>query len=141
MFGISVSGFSQLKMHSFEEAEKLSVQNPKPYFIFITTDWCKICKMMEKSTFKNPEIVKILNEKFYFVELDAGNKTDIIFGDKTFQFQPNGINSGIHELAYELGNIGGELAFPTITILNPELSIIGQKSGFIESESLLRIFN
>ncbi len=137
VIGISSAGFSQPKIYSFEEAEKLSVQNPKPYFIFIKTQWCKFCKMMDKSTFQNSELIKILNSDFYFIALDAGTKRDIVFGGKIFQFKPNGVNSGMHELASELAKINGEITFPATTILNPDYSIIGQKSGFIDSKSLL----
>lgn len=139
VFGICSLGFSQLKTYSFEEADKLSAENPKPYFIFIKTDWCKICKMMEKSTFQNQEILSVLNRDFYVVLLDAQSKSDIKWNGKTFKYIPNGINSGIHELAAELATIKGEIAFPTTVILNQNFEIVGQKSGFINSDFLLSI--
>ena len=136
LFGIT-SGFSQLKTYSFEQAEKLSVKNPKPYFIFIKTPWCKFCKMMEKSTFKNEAVISSLNADFYFIELNAEENKDINFNGKIFKFIPNGINSGTHELASELANINGEISYPTTVILNQNFEIIGQKNGFIDSKYLL----
>jgi uncharacterized protein YyaL (SSP411 family) len=56
------SGFAQLKTYSFQEAEKLSVENPKPIVVFVHTSWCKYCKMMENITLKNTEVISILNE-------------------------------------------------------------------------------
>jgi len=72
------SGFAQLKTHTFEEAEKLAKENPKPYVVFIHTSWCNYCKMMENSTFKNPEIIHLLNSDFYFISLDAESKKTFI---------------------------------------------------------------
>lgn len=138
--GFSVSGFTQLKTYSFEEAEKLCTQNPRSYFIFIKTDWCKFCRMMEKSTFKNQEIVKILNDKFYFITLDAATKNEIIFNKRTFHFQPNGIHSGTHELALELANVNGEISYPTSVILSSDFEIMGQKKGFVDSKALSLFF-
>jgi len=131
------SGFAQLKTYSFEEAEKLSKENPKPFVIFVHTSWCKYCKMMENSTFKNPEIIQLLNTDFYFISLDAESKRDIYFNNHTFQFKPKGENTGIHELATELATIDSQVVYPTVTVLNPDFSIVFQKHSFLNTKELL----
>ena len=131
------SGFAQLKTHSFEEAEKLSKENPKPFVVFIHTSWCNYCKMMENSTFKNPEIIQLLNTDFYFISLDAESKRDIYFNNHTFQFKPKGENTGIHELATELSTIDSQVVYPTVTVLNPDFSIVFQKHSFLNTKELL----
>ncbi|SHF87317.1 Protein of unknown function, DUF255 [Flavobacterium fluvii] len=133
------SGFSQLKTYTFEEAEKLSKENPKPFVIFIHTSWCNYCKMMENSTFKNSEIISILNTDFYFIPLDAETKKDIHFNNHKFQFKPNGQNTGIHELATELATIDSQVVYPTIAILQTDFSIAFQKHSFLNAKDLLVI--
>ncbi|PWA11658.1 thioredoxin family protein [Flavobacterium laiguense] len=133
------SGFAQLKTYAFEEAEKLSKENPKPLVIFIHTTWCNYCKMMENSTFKNIEIITLLNENFYFISFDAESKEDIQFNNHTFEFQPNGQNTGIHELATALATINSQVIYPTLTILQPDFSIVFQKHSFLNSKDLLSI--
>ena len=130
------SGFAQLKIHTFEEAEKLSKENPKPFVVFIHTSWCKYCKMMENSTFKNSEISNILNAEFYFISLDAESKDDIHFNNHQFQFIPKGHNTGIHELATALATIDSQVVYPTITILKSDFSIVFQKHSFLSSKEL-----
>ncbi len=130
------SGFAQLKIHTFEEAEKLSKENPKPFVIFIHTSWCNYCKMMENSTFKNPEIITVLNSEFYFIPLDAESKNNIDFNNHTFKFIPNGTTTGLHELAISLATIDSQLIYPTITILGADYSILFQKHSFINVEEL-----
>ena len=125
--------FAQLKTYTFEEAEKLSTQDPKPFVVFIHTSWCKYCKMMQNSTFKNEEVIKQLNENFYFISFDAEAKNDITFNNHTFRFKPRGTNSGIHELAESLSN----QAYPTITILNPDYAIATQIESFVHAKDLL----
>lgn len=127
--------FAQLNMHTFEEAEKFSVENPKPFVIFIHTDWCKICKMMENTTFKNKEIINELNQNFYFISFNAEDKNEITFNKNKFKFKPKGNNSGIHELGESLSN----QIYPTITILNSDYTILTQIESFVNSETLLQI--
>ena len=133
------SGFAQLKIHTFEEAEKLSKENPKPFVVFIHTSWCNYCKMMENSTFKNAEIIDLLNSDFYFISLDAESKDDICFNNHTFQFKPKGQNTGIHELATALATINSQVVYPTVTILKSDFSIVFQKHSFLSGKELLVI--
>jgi len=133
------SSFAQLKTYSFEEAEKLSKENPKPFVIFIHTSWCKYCQIMENSTFKNTEIIHFLNTDFYFIALDPESKEDILFNNHTFKFKPKGHNTGIHELATELATIDSQVVYPTISILEPDFSIVFQKHSFLNAMELLAI--
>ena len=133
------SGFAQLKTYSFEEAEKLAKENPKPFVVFVHTSWCNYCKMMENSTYKNPEIIKLLNTNFYFIPLDAESKTAIHFNNHTFQFKPNGQNTGIHELATALATINSQVVYPTLTVLQTDFSIVFQKHSFLNSKQLFAI--
>ena len=133
------SGFAQLKTQSFEEAEKLCKENPKPFVVFVHTSWCNYCKMMENSTFKNPEIIQLLNTDFYFISLDAESKEDIHFNNQVFQFKPKGQNTGIHELATELATIDSQVVYPTVTVLNPDFSIVFQKHSFLNAKELLGV--
>lgn len=127
--------FAQLKTHTFDQAEKLSIQNPKPFVVFIHTSWCRYCKMMENSTFKDEEVIKQLNENFYFISFDAEDKNDITFNNHIFRFKPKGNNSGIHELAESLSN----QTYPTITILNADYTILTQIESMTNASDLLQI--
>lgn len=133
------SGFAQLKIHTFEEAEQLAIKNPKPFVVFIHTSWCKICKIMENSTFKNPETVNKLNTDFYFISLDAETKNDIIFNKQQFKFKPTGKNTGIHELATALASSNNQLTYPTLTILDSDYSIVFQQASYLKAQDLLEI--
>ena len=133
------SGFAQLKIHSFEEAEKLSKENPKPFVIFIHTSWCKYCKMMENTTFKKEEIIHELNANYYFIPLDAESKNEIWFNQTAFYFKPTGTNTGVHELATALATIEGVISYPTLTILDSNNDIVFQKNSVIKSDLLLSV--
>ena len=90
---------------------------------------------MENTTFKNKEIIKQLNQNFYFISFNAEDKKDIKFNKNTFKFKPKGTNSGIHELAELLSN----QTYPTITILKADYSILTQIESFTNAKTLLQI--
>lgn len=138
-FLCTFSGWSQLKTYTFSEAEKLEQQQSKPIFVFVHTSWCKYCKMMENSTFKNPEVIQLLNDNFYFVSLDAENKTPISFKNQTFKFKPKGKNTGVHELAEALGTVDGSITYPTFSILDKNNSILLQISEFTDAKTMLTL--
>ena len=96
---------------------------------------------MEHVTFKDSRIIATLNENFYFVSFDAETKKDIIFNNHTFQFQPNGTNTGIHELAIALATIENQVVYPTLTILESDNSILFQQASFISAKALGRILD
>lgn len=135
----TVSEKGTLTVHSFSEVEILQKETPKPMVVFIHTDWCKICHGMEKSTFENPKVIKLLNESFYFVKLNGEEKKDITFLGKTFAFKPTGTNTGTHELAIELATVNNKISYPTTTILDTDFSIVLQLEGFTNKSKMLSI--
>lgn len=139
LFWAIPSSFAQLKSYSFEEVEQLTKTNPKPIVVFVHTSWCKICKMMEQSTFKNSEVINELNTNFYFVPLDAETKRDIWFNEHQFQFKPTGTTTGVHELATALATIDGVVSYPTLTVLDLERTIVFQKNSYLDAKTVLLV--
>lgn len=125
-----------LKTYSFSEIENLHQQKPKPIVAFIYTDWCKFCYVMKQNTFKNDEIIKNLNDHFYFVLLNAEDKNSITFLGKTFNYKPSGNKTGLHELANELAFMNGKISYPTTTILNKNFTIDVQIPNYISSKKM-----
>jgi thioredoxin-related protein len=125
-----------LKVYTFPDVDRLHQEKPKPIVAFFYTDWCKICFGMKKNTFKNDKVIHLLNDKFYFVKLNAEQKEDIVFLGKTFVYKPSGNKTGINELANELASINGKISYPTTTILNSNLEIDLQIGNYINSKNM-----
>ena len=132
-------GKEVLNIFTFEEVEELQQQTPKPILIFLYTDWCKICFGMKKTTFKDQEVIKLLNDNFYFVKLNAEEKKEITFLGKMFTYKPTGINTGMHELAAELGTIKKTIIYPTTIILNTVFEIDAQLTGLYNTRKMTDI--
>jgi thioredoxin-related protein len=112
---------------SFEQAVEKSKTEKRKIFIDVYTDWCGWCKVMDKNTFSEPLIAKILNEKFYPVKFDAEQKEDVVFNGNTFKFVAYG-NKGSHQLAMALLN--NQLAYPTVVFLDEEFRMIQPLQGY-----------
>lgn len=139
LISLPLSGFAQLESYTFSEVDSLQKVSQKNTVIFIHTDWCKYCQTMKNSSFKDKEVVNLLNENFWFAELMAEEKEDIAFNGHTFEYKPTGSNTGIHELAEQLGTVDGKVSYPTLCILNPDYEIIFQYNQFINSTDLQTI--
>lgn len=132
-------GFAQLNLIEFEQIASLQKLEHRNIIVFIHADWCKYCQVMKSKTFKNQEVINILNEKFYFVDFNAEEKRKIVYNNQEFMFKPNGSNSGIHELAIELGKIDKQIRYPVLCILNTDNEIIFQYDNFLNAKDLIKI--
>lgn len=130
-----------VKWLTFEEAERLAKDDPRPLFIDLYTDWCGWCKRLDSETLSHPVIASILNEKFYPVKMNAETKDEITFlGQK---FINDGRNGKTHQLAIAIGTVNERIGFPTVAFFNDKLQLLSAVPGFrvaAEMEPLLQFF-
>ncbi|QLC66924.1 thioredoxin fold domain-containing protein [Flavobacterium sp. LPB0248] len=131
LFGITSTGFCQLKSSTFEEIDNLQQIQKRKTIVFIHTDWCQFCQRMKSTTFKDQEIIRKLNSDFYFIDFNAEEKRDITFNNHIFKYKPSGNNVGVHELALQLGTINNQIAYPTLCVLNEKNEIIFQYNIYV----------
>jgi thioredoxin-related protein len=127
---------SPVKWMTFEEALEKSKTEKRKIFIDVYTDWCGWCKVMDKNTFSEPKVAKILNEQFYPVKFDAEQKEDVVFNGTTFKFVPSG-KSGYHQLAAALLN--NQLSYPTVVFLDEEFRMIQPLAGYQKAPEFHKI--
>jgi thioredoxin-related protein len=139
LFWAITQGFAQLNVVQFEQIDSLQKIEKRNVIVFIHTDWCKYCKAMHNKTFKNEAVIKNLNEKFYFIDFNAEEKREIIFNNAIYSYKPSGINSGVHELALQLGTIDKQISYPTLCILNDKNEIVFQYNSFLNAKDFLKL--
>jgi thioredoxin-related protein len=139
LLGSITNGFSQLHLSKFEEIDSLQKVEKRNIIVFIHTDWCKYCTAMQSKTFNNEKVQNEINEGFYFVSFDAEEKQKIVFNNNNFVFKPNGNNSGIHELAIQLGTINNQINYPVLCVLNDKNEIIFQHNSYLNAKQLIKI--
>ena len=130
-----------LHSHNFEAISEKLHETPKPIAIFLWADWCTYCKNMQQTTFQDPKVINLLNDQFYFVSFNGEEQSDLHFNGQIFSFQATGNGVGTHELARALGTKNGEIAYPTIVLLNPDLEMIFQYPGYLTADELVAILS
>ncbi|MCC5943339.1 MAG: thioredoxin family protein [Bernardetiaceae bacterium] len=119
---------------SIEEAYTRTQENPRKIFIDVYTDWCGWCRKMDKNTFSDSEIRKLLSGDYYAVKFNAEQKAKVILGDQTFNFLEDQGKRGVHELAAALLN--GRMSYPTVVFLDEKFNMIQPLPGYRKPEEL-----
>ena len=119
---------------SWDEAIERMATEPKKIFVDVYTDWCGWCKRMDATTFVDPEIVKLMNEHFYAVKLDAEQEESIIYDNHTFTYRSDVGRRGVHELAYAL--MDGRMSYPTYIYLSEQQQRISISPGYKDAKTM-----
>lgn len=138
MLLISTGAFAQETVNwmTFEEAVERSKTEKRKIFIDVYTDWCGWCKVMDKKTFSEPAVAKLLNEKYYPVKFNAEQREDVVFDGTIFKFIEHG-GRGTHQLAAAL--LQNQLSYPTVVFLNEDFAIIHILKGYQQAPQFHKI--
>ena len=119
---------------TIQELEEAQKKNKKKIFIDIYTNWCGVCKKMDKYTFQNRVIAKYINKNYHAVKLNAEYKEPITFQEREFKFIAMG-RSGIHEIAE---HVAGKkiIGYPTISILDEKLNVLTSAAAYFTPQSI-----
>lgn len=125
---------TEIQWTSMDDIESLVQTTPKKVIIDVYTDWCKWCKVMDKQTFQNSEVIDVLSPTYHMVKFNAEQKTPITFNGKNYEFVQQG-RRGYNQLAAEL--LQGQLSYPSLIILDENLNTIKVLKGFQSPENLM----
>lgn len=118
---------------TIEQALEKSKTEKRKIFVDVYTDWCGWCKVMDRETFSDPEVARVLNEKFYPVKLNAETKKeDVVIHGTTFKFVETSPGKGVHQLAVAL--LQNQLSYPTVVFLSEDFGMISPMPGFKKPE-------
>jgi thioredoxin-related protein len=114
---------AQVKWMSFDDAVAASRKAPRKIFVDIYADWCGWCKVLDRDTFSDDAVAKILNEQYYPVKLDA-ESNDV-------HTLPDGRKVSSPELAASLASSkpGERYGLPMMVVLNENASILTRIQG------------
>lgn len=131
---LSAQQTGSITWHSFEDGVKLVSETHKKMFIDIYTDWCGWCKTLDKTTFPDTTIGRLMNKYFVAVKLNAERKDTVVFNGYAFvNPNPDGYRS-THELASSL--LKGRLMYPSMCFLTDSFALITTVQSYMKPNEL-----
>lgn len=127
--------FAQIKQTTWSELASMQKAQQRLVVVYLHSDHCKYCFMMEKKTFAERNVQTQLNEQFYFVSISADDKTDISFNNHMYKGSKTKPSKSDHELAEYLSNGKG---YPAIVFLDYNLKPIYLYNGFMKTDVFLQ---
>jgi len=120
---------------SIDQAAELKNAEEKLYFVDVYTEWCGWCKVMDKKTFTDPEVIKQMSEKFHMIKFDAEQTGLVNWEGQEYIYKAGG-RKGIHGLAPLLLN--NRLSYPSFAILDKDRKPITTIVGYKKPDQLLQ---
>jgi len=122
---------------TFEEAVALQKKNPKKIMMDVYTNWCGPCKMLDRNTFKNIDVVDYVNKHYYAVKFNAEGNDTVTYKDQEFT-NPNydASKANRRNSAHEFARFLQVRAFPTIAFFDEELKMIAPIRGYQKPQQL-----
>jgi thioredoxin-related protein len=120
----------EIKWMSMNEALEAQKKQPKKIFMDAYTTWCGPCKLLDKNTFSNEDVIEYINKHYYPVKFNAEGTEEITYRGTTFKnpnFDPNrrGRNSQ-HDFARAMKITG----YPSLVFFDEKGNLIGPIPGY-----------
>jgi thiol-disulfide isomerase/thioredoxin len=109
----SAEPFAEIK---FEDACTAATNDDKIVLIDFYTTWCGPCKLLDQKTWKNPQVIKLLESKTVSLRLDAEKETEL---------------AGRYRID----------VYPTVLLLSPNGAELDRLVGFREPGQFISDFN
>lgn len=123
----SESAKDEVTWYKFQEGWNKAQAENKHLFVDFTATWCKWCKELERTTFKDPKVVEMLNESF--VPVKVWEKTKDTIEIDGYRFAESDLMRG------QPFRVRG---FPTLYFLSPDRQPIGPVGrGYVTADQLL----
>ena len=119
--------YNNINWFGFEEGLAKAEAEGKDIIIDFYTDWCKWCKVMDDSTFSEPEVIQFIGENFVPIRIKADDN------QKQVEFQNHTLT--LHQLTSAFGIKG----FPSYGFLNENAKIITVVPGYIKKDMFINI--
>jgi len=109
-------------LEDFEQAKVIAKKQNKPILIFFTgSDWCGLCKMLEKDFFSTDKFKETANKSLILYKADfPQRRTDIVTAAQKL------VNTALDK---KYSKTRGTRVFPTIVMIDAS----GKEINFIES--------
>ncbi len=102
--------------HDYTAARREATETGRPLLLDFGTEACVWCRKLDGTTFRDPKVVKLLNERFIPVKIDASKE---------------------ERLTAALGIDG----FPTLVLATADGKVVGRHAGYGDAAQITALLN
>lgn len=130
----------QAQSINWNTIEKASTNNnnkgAKLYFADFYTNWCGWCKRMDRETFTDPVVAKILNKYYIPIKFNAEGNADFSWMGVHYTNTPTapGQRPSVHSFAKYI--LGQQMGFPSFVIFGTDQSVLTILQGYKTKDEL-----
>ena len=116
-----------------EKFNSIFNENPKPILLYFSTNWCSYCMIQKKQLKKEDELLQILNNDIYFIEIDAEANQSIIFLGREYKSSSNG---KMHSFLEEFIDKKEQISYPYWVLISEDFKVEMTYTGLIKNKPL-----
>ena len=127
----------EINWMSLDEVREAQKTNPKNVLIDVYTNWCGPCKLMDRNTFSNTDIIRIINENYYAVKFNAEGNDTVTFMDKVFT-NPNfdSTKTQKRNSSHQLTQFLGINAYPSTLFFDSDMNYLTPVKGYLNPKQI-----
>ena len=131
---LGTAGAQQINWVSIE---KLPQNSDKLYLVDFYTSWCGYCKKMDRETFSNPTVVKIINKYYIPVKFDAEGKSTFMWNGVKYTPTPTppGSRPSVHMFTKSV--LGKQIGFPSFGFFKSDQTPLTIVQGFQSADEFI----
>jgi len=127
----------EINWMTMNEALAEQVKNPKKIMLDAYTNWCGPCKLLDKKTFRNADVVKYVNENYYAVKFNAEGNESIKYKDETYTNPGyNDSRANSRNSQHQLSQALQVNAYPTIVFFDESGNVLVPLPGYKTPQQL-----
>lgn len=127
------SQLKEVKWLSPKQAFNGNIDTKKKKLVFIHTDWCNACKVMQRTTFIDTSVSGYLKEKYDLVDFNPESTDTLIYNGKTYVNQRSP-QMPFHQLSLALSR--NNFVLPTLAILDENDNLLDAVTFYIQPSFL-----
>ncbi len=125
---------------NFSQLSDSLIVKPKKVFVDFYANWCSVCKEMDRTTFRDDRVIKILNDQYYAVRMDVESKDTIVFGNQIFVNKRQKRINPIHEIALTLGSRSNQpFSLPVLITFDDSFTATARYFQFIDANAMVDV--
>lgn len=126
-FAFSEDGDSKkIKWRSFAEAIEKGKAENKMIVVDFYTDWCSACKLMDKNTYGNSDVISYAGKNLIMTKVDAESNDKTKFRGKEYSYRQLAMGFGVR-------------AYPTTVFITPKGEFLTDIKGYIPADKFIPI--